>query len=169
MTDCERLSDRMPEVALGRVAWSAEETAHLAACAECRAEWELVHRARRLEARAPSVEVEVIAAAVQDRLAREPVGQRKRWLWRVGSAAAAAAIVIAVTRGSESGIEAGPPIAAAEPLVPLPELDGLESAQLDTLLQTIDGSLNGSSPTDSTTLGDDLDPELEWLLASWEG
>ena len=42
MSYCERLSDRMPDVALLRAAWSAEEAAHLASCADCRAEWDLV-------------------------------------------------------------------------------------------------------------------------------
>ena len=42
MTDCERLSDRMPEVAMARAAWSAEDAAHLASSTECRGELDLV-------------------------------------------------------------------------------------------------------------------------------
>lgn len=173
MTDCERLSDRMPEVALGRAVWTPEEAAHLAGCAECRAEWGLVQGVRRLEAGAPVVDVEAIASAVERRLARERAGRRGRWLWTAGSAAAAAAaaaaIVIGVDGRSERGVEVGAPIAAVEPLVPLPELDGLETAQLDTLLRTMDGSLVDGAGTDSTAPSDDVDVELEWLLATWEG
>ena len=56
-----------------------------------------------------------------------------------------------------------------EPLVPLPELEGLETAQLDTLLQSLDGPLAGSAARDSTAPGDDVDSELEQILATWEG
>ena len=48
MTVCEQLSDRMPAVAHGQAGWSAEEQAHLAGCADCRAEWDLVSAASRL-------------------------------------------------------------------------------------------------------------------------
>ena len=37
MSACTQLSDRMPEVALGRARWTPNEAAHLAACADCRA------------------------------------------------------------------------------------------------------------------------------------
>ena len=85
MSDCERLSDRMPDVALQRAAWSAEEAAHLASCADCRAEWDLVLAARRLEASAPSVDPATIAAAVQHRLASERMADRRsRWGWALG-------------------------------------------------------------------------------------
>ena len=87
-TDCERLSDRMPEVAMQRAAWTAEESAHLVSCADCRGEWELVLAAKRLEARAPAVDAAAIAAAVQRRLATERATSRRgRWIWAVGSAA----------------------------------------------------------------------------------
>ena len=48
MSECTRLSDRMPGVILGRQEWSAEEKRHLGECASCRAEWELVQAANRL-------------------------------------------------------------------------------------------------------------------------
>jgi len=93
MSDCERLSDRMPEVALLRAAWSAEEAAHLASCADCRAEWDLVLAAHRLEASAPSVDPATMAAAVQHRLASERMADRRgRWGWALGGLAAAAEI-----------------------------------------------------------------------------
>jgi len=170
MTDCERLSDRMPEVAMQRAGWTAEEAAHLASCPECRSEWELVLAAQRLEARAPAVDAAAIAGAVQRRLASErAAGRRGRWIWAAGSAAAAAAaIVLAVTAGRDP--ERAPAVAVeAEPLVPLPELEGLEAAQLDTLLRTLDGPLAGTTTPDTATPGGEVDAELEWMLATWEG
>lgn len=171
MTDCERLSDRMPEVAMEGGGWHGEEAAHLARCAECRAEWELVLATRRLEARAPDVDAETVATGLLRRLAEERAGARRdRWVWAAGSAAAAAAIALALTTGPESPGDAAPRVAVeAEPLVPLPELEGLETAQLDTLLQALDGPLAGASPADSTAVADDVDAELEWILATWEG
>jgi hypothetical protein len=169
MSDCERLSDRMPDVALQRAVWSAEEAAHLTSCADCRAEWDLVLAARRLEASAPSVDPAAIAAAVQHRLASQhTISRRSRWGLAIAAAAAAAAVALAVGRAPEP--PADPAVAvAAEPLVPLPELEGLDTAQLDTLLQALDGPLAGASAKDSTTADDDADAELEQILATWEG
>jgi predicted anti-sigma-YlaC factor YlaD len=172
MTDCERLSDRMPEVALLRSAWTAEEAAHLEACAECRAEWELVAAARRLEERAPAVDVAAVAEGLRRRLAeKRPARGRTRWAWAAaGSAAAAAAIAVAVTSGPDDGPATAPPaVAEAGPLVPLPELEGLETAQLDTLLRTLDEPFAGTSTLESSTLGDAADAELELILTTWEG
>jgi hypothetical protein len=170
MSDCERLSDRMPEVALHRAAWTAEEAAHLASCAECRAEWELVRAAQRLEAGAPTVDPAAIAAVVQRRLATQRVaGRRGRWAWAAGAAVAAAA-AIAVARGPEPRPRAAQAVAVeAEPLLQLPELEGLETAQLDTLLRTLEGPLPGSPAADTTLLDAEAEAELEQLLATWEG
>jgi hypothetical protein len=170
MSDCERLSDRMPEVALHRAAWTAQEAAHLASCAECRAEWELVRAAQRLEAGAPTVDPAAIAAVVQRRLATQRVADRRgRWAWAAGAAVAAAA-AIAVARGPEPRPRAAQAVAVeAEPLLQLPELEGLETAQLDTLLRTLDGPLPGSPTADSTLLDAEVEAELEQLLATWEG
>jgi predicted anti-sigma-YlaC factor YlaD len=175
MNDCERLSDRMPDVALGRAAWTAGEAAHLGACTECRAEWELVQGARRLDTRAPRVNAEAVAVAVQQRLARDRQARRHtRWIRTAGSAAAAAAvaaaIVLAVTGRDDPAGETGPHVVAeGQVLVPLPELDGLETAQLDTLLQALDGSLAGSPSREPGVAGDDADAELDEILATWEG
>lgn len=171
MTDCERLSERMPQVAHEGGGWSAEESAHLARCPECSAEWELVCTARGLGTRAPAVDADAVATALLGRLTAERSrARRSRWVWVAGSAAAAAAIAFAATGVRESPETPAPQVAIeAEPLVPLPELEGLETAQLDTLLQALDGSFAGAAPSDSSALGDDVDAELEWILATWEG
>jgi hypothetical protein len=172
MTDCRHLSDRMPEVAAQRSAWAAAEAAHLASCAECRAEWDLMLAARRLEARAPAVDVDVIATALRQRLAAERSGRpRGRWTWLAASAAAAAAAVaVAVTSTRAPEVQTVPiAVAEGEALVPLPELEELEAAQLDTLLQTLDGSLAGTSEPADSTLGGETEAELERIFAAWEG
>jgi hypothetical protein len=170
MTDCRHLSERMPEVAGQQAAWSLADSAHLAECADCRTEWHLMLAARRLEARAPGVDADAIAAGVQRRLAAERRDRRRsRWTWVAASAAAAAAAVaIAVT--STRAPEAPPaPAAVAEALVPLPELEELEAAQLDTLLQTLDGSLAGTSEQGAPSPGEEAEAELERIFATWEG
>lgn len=172
MNDCDHLSERMPDVLHHGGRWSPEETAHLASCAGCRAEWELVLAARSLEGLAPTIsDPDDHAARLQRRLAEDRAARaRASRAWRVaGSAAAAAAILAAVLIGHDDTSAPSPAIAGAEALVPLPELEGLESAQLDTLLQSLDGSFAGSSPLDASTVGEDEDAELERVFATWEG
>jgi hypothetical protein len=174
MNDCERLSERMPEVAMLRSQWTAEEAAHLARCAECAAEWELVQAARALGESAPTIaDPSATATAVLQRLAEERADRRltrRAWAF-AGAAAAAAAILVAVMTTRDAGPTGGTLAGGEfEALVPLPELEGLETAQLDTLLQSIDRPLAGASTLDASTLGeDDEDGELERVFAAWEG
>jgi anti-sigma factor RsiW len=173
MNACERLSDRMPDVVLHRSEWTPEEAAHLAACAECRAEWELVLAARALGDGAPTVsDPSALSAALQRRLAEDRAGRaRARRAWSfAGAAAAAAGILVAVMTERDAGTVAAPQAAVeAEALVPLPELEGLETAQLDTLLHSIDRPFAGPSTLDASTLGEHEDGELEQVFATWEG
>jgi hypothetical protein len=60
-------------------------------------------------------------------------------------------------------------VAQAGALVPLPELEGLGAAQLDTLLRSLDRPLDGTSSLDAATLGEYEDGELEQVFATWEG
>lgn len=173
MNRCTRLSERMPEVARHRATWAPDEAAHLAECADCRGEWELTLLARRLEAHAPTItEPSKLVTTLHQRLAEDRMArQRARRAWSfAGAAAVAAAILVAVTidRPAEP-TPATRPIAGAEALVPLPELEGLGAAQLDTLLRSIDRPSTGSSGLDASTLGEHEDGELEQLLATWEG
>ncbi|HEU4524227.1 MAG TPA: hypothetical protein VFR62_04360, partial [Gemmatimonadales bacterium] len=106
------------------------------------------------------------------RLATErTAGRRSRWVWTIGAAAAAAAaIAVAVTRGPEPRQQGTQNVAVeAEPLLPLPELEGLETAQLDTLLKALDGPLPGAWSADSVPVDDEAEAELEQVLATWEG
>ena len=172
MIPCERLSDRMPEVALHGGEWSADEASHLASCAECRAEWELALAARDLGARAPTItDPTAMATMVLRRLAADrAIVARARRAWSFAGLAAAAAIMVAVVASREPALQGDVRVAAeAGALVPLPELEGLETAQLDTLLQSLDRPVAGGSTLDASTLGEYEDGELEQVFASWEG
>jgi len=173
MNDCERLSDRMPEVALHRAEWTPDEAAHLAGCADCLTEWELVLAARALDETAPTVsDPSALAAALQWRLAEDRVRRtRLRQAWAFAAAAgAAAAILAAIVTQRDAGPAAGArTVAGAEALVPLPELEGLGTAQLDTLLQSLDRPFAGTSTLDASTLGEYEDGELEQVFDTWEG
>jgi hypothetical protein len=173
MNDCERLSDRMPDVALHRSEWTPDEAAHLAACADCLAEWELVLAARALDEGAPTVsDPSTLAEALQRRLAEDSARRvRVRQAWSFAAAAGAAAVILtAVVTQRDAGPAAGTrTVAGAEALVPLPELEGLGTAQLDTLLQSLDRPFAGTSTLDASTLGEYEDGELEQVFATWEG
>jgi len=165
MSGCERLSDRMPEVALGRAAWSAEEARHLDGCADCRVEWELVRLAGRIGAAAPSVAADpALAAGVLRRLAEAPATPARRRVprWAVGLAAAAGvalAVWTGVPRGPD-GSAAGGAVASVS--------DTLEAAEVDSLLDG-DAPVAGWSMLESPGLGDLDEGELERVLSTWEG
>ncbi|HEY0351736.1 MAG TPA: hypothetical protein VGC48_06410, partial [Gemmatimonadales bacterium] len=100
MTPCTSLSDRMPEVALGRSRWSEEEARHLAGCADCRAEWAVVRAGQALGASLPATDPAVTAARLRERLAAERRRTRTRIVWTTGLAAAAAlALAVWPSRG----------------------------------------------------------------------
>jgi hypothetical protein len=102
MTICAELSERMPAVALGREVWTDSERAHLADCADCRAEWQVVRIGAGLGAMLPIGDSNVSAARVLLRVraaqARDRARQRLR-AWVVIGAAAAAVAVVAVWAG----------------------------------------------------------------------
>jgi hypothetical protein len=166
MTDCHRLSDRIPAVALGRDRWTAAEQAHLAQCADCRAEWDLVRAAGRIGGGLPSLaDRSDLAAAVLRRVADAPAPKsHRRFLRWAGGLAAAAAVTLAVWTGTAreprpwtgtAGVEA-----AVEPL---------STAQVDSLLAADEAPLAGWSMLETPTLGDLNEDELERLLRTWEG
>jgi hypothetical protein len=175
MSDCEWLSDRMPVVALGRTAWTPDEIRHLNECGSCQREWELVQAASRLGAEAELLlDPGAIATAVGRRLKRERQDVRlRRRAWGFAGLAAAAALVAALWTG---GLENGPlktsPVGtevAGRLSIPLPELESLEPAELDSVLQTMDEPLVNGSTGDDPALDDLNTDELERVLDSWEG
>lgn len=173
MSDCEWLSDRMPVVALGRAAWTPDEIRHLNECGSCQREWELIQAASRLGDEAGlSLDPALIATAVVGRLARDRAGRLRRRAWSFAGLAAAAAVAAALwTGGLESGPSKTTPATevAGRISIPLPELESLEPAELDSVLQTMDEPTVNGSIGDDPALGDLNTDELERVLDSWEG
>lgn len=173
MSDCGWLSDRMPAVALGRAEWTEEETRHVSGCPACQGEWELVRLSSRLgQDVAAKLDAGSTTRAVFQRLARVRQEDRfRRQSWTFAALTTAAAIAVVVWTGRPVTRAVAPsagPVVAASLLIPLPELDNLDPAELNTVLQTIDESLVGG-PTDtpgSVALDDD---DLEGVLNIWEG
>ena len=182
MTECGRLSDRLPDVALGRAGWTAAEQAHLDTCDDCRAEWELVRGAAHLGEGLPRAhDPEALTAAVLGRVAGERTAARTRrrtWLAAGLAAAAVAIIVVRTTRApigvavpvpAEPAVTAPSVVATAPQAVALPELDDLPDAELESILGSLDGP-SGASPAADDPGFDDLEEhELEGVLQAWEG
>jgi hypothetical protein len=175
MSDCERLSDRMPVVALGRAEWTPDEIRHLNECEPCRQEWELVQVTSRLgEGAGLSLDPAAVAAGVLRRLSRDREdGRRRRRAWSLAGLAAAAALVAAIWTGGLQGrpeelLPKGTAV-AGRLAIPLPELDSLEPAELDSVLQTMDEPMVTGSTGDDPALSDLNNDELERVLNSWEG
>lgn len=182
MTNCEGLSDRMPAVAAGRSGWTAEEQAHLDACADCRAEWMLVGAVRGIGGTAaPRTDPEAMATAVLARVrAAERADRRRattRWALTWGGMAAAAALMLAVLFGGPD--PATPEVATTASTasvtdvafhVPLPELDGAEPEELQAVLDGLEVPLGESSTLDAGLPGDDVtQQDMERVLRAWEG
>lgn len=175
MSECEGLSDRMPQVVLGQNRWTPDEIHHLNECGACRREWELVQLASRLGKNAGfTLDPAAIATRVLRRLDQEREdGRLRRRAWSFAGLAAAAALVAAIlTGGLLGGASKAQPVnsaVAGRLSIPLPELETLGPAELDSVLQTMDEPLVGGSSTDDPALGDLNNDELERVLDSWEG
>jgi hypothetical protein len=196
MSVCTSLSDRMPDVALGRSRWTEEEARHLASCADCRAEWAVVHAVERLGASLPSApDPGLTAARVRERLAAGRARRRARTRALAGAGlAAAAALTLAVWPGrgrptapsvartrvpgavpavpapapSSGGRAATDPGVHDGPELPLPELDSLPADALDSMLRVLDEPI-ARADGDDAPLGDTGDQELEHALLGLEG
>jgi hypothetical protein len=173
MSDCSWLSDRMPVVALGRAEWTASEIEHLGACPSCQREWELLRVTARLGDRvAAELDAGAITRVLQQRLGGSDERTRKRRAWGfVGMAAAAVFAGLLLSSGAEAPLP-GPPVApvVAGLQIPLPELEELQPAELDSLLRGMDQPAPDLDSLDTTT-----DPgaaeaaELETVDDYWEG
>jgi hypothetical protein len=176
MTDCGWLSDRIPAVVLGDAEWTPQEIQHLQECRACQQEWEVVRAASRLgRRREAEIDTEALATSVLQRLRDErPASHVRRRNWVVSGLAAAAAIIMAIWAGSgrdpaaTSGQNGS--LAATQLEIPLPELENLEAAELDTVLQAMDEPNNLRDPGEGEPELSDLNSdELERVLDTWEG
>ncbi len=160
MTTCTRLSDEMPAITLGRRDWTAEEARHLADCADCRAEWELLRASARLGAgEAWNVDAPAMArrALAQVTARRHEPRHYGRWLVS-GIAAAAALVLLARVAPKSDSVRGSPPSTSSTAAVALdiPALDDLSADELRAVLAAVSG------PSFDADAGLDL-PELESL------
>jgi len=162
--DHDTLSDRMPDVAAGRAAWTAPEQAHLDGCATCREEWALLCAAaslgggveRDFDARGAAA-----AVAARWREAPLPVARPVRRYALAGLAAAAAVALVLLPNGSS-------PVAEA-PLPFLTELDPLSTEELALLADGLDLPLTHLEGSEDAPLSDLDTTQLKRLLRSLEG
>lgn len=169
MSECRFLSDRMPQVGSGRTAWTTDEAAHLSACRSCQDEWQLVRATSRLGLEiAQALEPGSISGAVLQRIAEDRVARSRRRAWSFMALAAAAMIALVVWSDRPVPPESPPPV-MARLQIPLPELDALQPAELDSVLQTMDEPLVNGSAVESPDLGDLDREELQNVLDFWEG
>jgi hypothetical protein len=181
MTECERLSDRMPLVARGTATWSAAEAAHLAGCDGCAAEWRLVGAAQGLGAGVTLRDSpDAMAAALLGRLrAVEAEDRRRRRAMAAvswGGLAVAASLLLALLLRTPGAAPVAAPdsmevaVGDAAPFaVSLPELDDADAEELQAVLDAFDAPLGESETLDRSGAADVEADDLRRVLRAWEG
>jgi len=161
--------DRLADTALGNAMLSDAESAHLAGCAECRLEHELVSAAGRLGGvETASLSGARVAEVVRHRLANEPPARRApvRATWLVGLAAAAA-LALAVWYGATRA-PSGPTGVVPVEVSVLHELDDLAEPELEAVLESIPLAAGAVFHPEPATLEELNVNDLERLLRSME-
>jgi hypothetical protein len=105
------------------------------------------------------------------RLAQKDTANVRRG-WTAASLATAAALAAAVwlgSRGSPSVEPQEPGAVVAGLQMPLPELESLQPAELESVLQAMDDSVTADDTSDETELLDLDTDELQQVLDTWEG
>jgi hypothetical protein len=162
MSECQRLSDRMPAVALGTAEWTPDEVQHLGGCPSCQEEWDLVRRTSGMGAEIGlQLEATVTAQTLLQRLEHARLERLRQRAWSfLGLAAAATIVAVVWTERPVTRPEIPPASSIVAGLqMPLPELDNLQPAELDSVLNTMDEPVAADSTLD----------DLEGFLDSWEG
>jgi hypothetical protein len=164
----------MPAVVLGRAQWTQQELQHLNQCSICQQEWEIVRAANRLGREVgDGLDPSAVAGSLLARLSGARNGERRRrQVWTFGGLAAAAAVLMTLWTGAPGSNGAAPPtasLATGQLEIPLPELESLDPAELDSVLQTMDDPNGRSANSEEPDLGDLNSEELEHVLDSWEG
>lgn len=170
MNSCGRLTDRMPEVAHARSAWTRLERDHLADCPACVLEWRFVQGAiahgaaalSRFDHEAVAHRVALGWSTIAGRVPARP--RRVVVRWAVGLAAAAALLL--VVGSSELTVTAVPSLNTA---ALLPELRDLTETELETVLQEIPAGTTSLSLPLGAGMSDLDEAELERVLRSLEG
>jgi hypothetical protein len=171
MNECIRLSERMPHVAHGRAEWTPAELHHFSGCAGCRSEWELVRAASRIgEGVLPEMDPAEMSRTILGRLEHSKAPGARRRIWSMAGLAAAAALAGVLWSGKPEPAPHLPAEAAVAGLeISLPELDGLQPAELDSVLRHIDDPLAADPAPENGELSDLDSEELETMLDFWEG
>ncbi len=171
MTDPHIDSDRMPLLAHAGGKWTPVETAHLAGCAECRLEWELVQAASALgRAAASRIDPNRVAARVLHRLTEAPRRSSgfavRPARWALALAAAAAIVLAFRIAGSHSPVRVAP--SPARPGI-LHELDELTASELEAIFDAIPPAAANETHVESAPFGELDTNDLERVLRSLEG
>ena len=164
MTECTRLSDRMPAVAQGLARWTADEESHLVRCADCTAEWALVRSAsasgrKVVQALDAGRTAERVIAAL-----RQPaVAPRKTRVlrWAV-PLALAASVVLLLLRPRAPEVPQGE---SGLTLSLLPEVETLSETDLESVIRL----LPVEDPADLGDTDSLTDEELNLMLQDFEG
>jgi len=175
---CGDLLDRMPVVAAGRGAWSAEEAAHLAGCVECQEDWALIRQARTLGQAGEKIDARKVESQVLTRLTAARRSDRiRRGGWLTGLAAAAAVALMLWQGGGVRTNGTAPTPAPATALapaaegfsIPMAELETLDGGELRTVLEDLEGPLSAGGTPDVPNFGDLDNEQLQSILGSMEG
>lgn len=167
--DPDRLSDAARDAS-----WRADESAHLAGCADCRHELSILAAAGRLGvAEMASLASGRVAEAVLHRLATAPEATRidvlrrpARWL---AGLAAAAALVLAVWYGSARAPSAADLVESAPiEFSVLHELDGLDEPELEEVLKSMPAPSGDVSHLEPVSFDQLNVNDLERVLRSME-
>jgi hypothetical protein len=168
--------DRIAEQAGGRTVWTDAEAVHLAGCADCRFELDMISAARRLgAARLEGFDATRVAAGVRSRLATRREAAPARLVrhpgrWLAGLAAAAAAVMLAVRTGIPNGPGGSPGAGPAAPVAVsvLYQLDGLSAPELEEVLRSIPPATEALDHVELAPFGDLDANDLERVLRSME-
>ena len=172
MRDCGSVSERMPAVALGRSSWTAEEARHLRDCPICQSEWSLVRISSKLgKDVGAGLDVAATRRNVFLRLSQSVEDarlRRKAWSFAAVSAAAAAAVMLWTGQPAPSPARSPEPAAVASLQLQLPELDNLQPAELNAILQALDEP-DVVDSLGASVSGDLDETDIESGLDTWEG
>ncbi len=172
MTDPHIISDRMPLVAQGGGEWTTAEAGHLAGCADCCLEWEVIRAAWVLGRGAAShIDSNRLAAEVARRLTEAPRRSGRFPMrpprWALALAAAAAIILAVRITGPHPATRTAAPGPVGASI--LHELDELTASELESILDAIPHAAGSETPVESAPFGDLDTKDLERLLRSLEG
>lgn len=167
--DPDRLADAARDAS-----WRADESSHLAECAACRHELDIVAAAGRLGvAEMASLVSGRVAETVLGRLATAPpapgIGVLRRPARWLAGLAAAAAVVLAVWYGS-SRAPSAPDLTQSAPieLSVLHELDGLDEPELEEVLASLPAPAGAVSHLEPLSFDELNVNDLERVLRSME-